>query len=214
VPDRFEITDWATRVCEDLDFGVARQWLAENPERKACGYLPVYAPREVLHATGFLPVGIHGAGDRLEIIRGDAFYQSYICHLPRSIIEMAQSGRLDMLSAVLFPSTCDVIRNLSGMWQILYPDVYVRYLDLPQVMEKETGVLFWENELRVLRRELSEVAGRPQDDEALRDAITIGNAARRLVRDLYRLRRDGRGRRGCGVLPGVWKERFFLGSRG
>ena len=69
---------------------------------------------------------------RAQIIRGDAFYQSYICHLPRSVVEFAESGRLDFLSAALFPSTCDVIRNLSGMWQLLYPEMYVRYLDLPE----------------------------------------------------------------------------------
>src|SRR5450759_4061297 len=129
---RGEVVEWARDIYDDLDFSVVRRWLDEHPTGKAGGYLPVYAPREVLHATGFLPVGIHGGGDRLEIIRGDAFYQSYICHLPRSVIELAQSGRLDMLSAVLFPSTCDVIRNLSGIWKLLYPDVYVSLIHISE----------------------------------------------------------------------------------
>ncbi len=64
-----------------------------------------------------LPVSILGGGDRLEIIRGDAYFQSYICHIPRSTIELALSGRLDVLDGMLFPSICDVIRNLSGMWR-------------------------------------------------------------------------------------------------
>jgi benzoyl-CoA reductase subunit C len=187
---RSEIVDWATGVCEDLEFGFARNWLAEHPGRKACGYLPVYAPREIIRACGMLPVGIHGGGDRLEIIRGDAFYQSYICHLPRSIIELAQSRRLDFLSAVLFPSTCDVIRNLSGMWQVLHPSVYVRYLDLPQVADPDMGGPFWRRELETLFRELGEVTGKPGTEETLREAIAIGNATRRLVRDLYQGRCD------------------------
>src|SRR5512143_1659912 len=136
---RAAIVDWAAEVVEDLDFSAARAHLAERPGRKASGYLPVYAPREVVRAAGMLPVGIHGGGDRLEIIRGDAYYQSYICHLPRSVIELAQSGRLGFLSAVLFPATCDVIRNLSGMWKLLYPDVYVRYIDVPQVSQPEAA---------------------------------------------------------------------------
>ncbi|NOY25249.1 MAG: benzoyl-CoA reductase subunit C, partial [Oligoflexia bacterium] len=94
---------------EDLDLTVVKDWLAAEPGRHACGYLPVYVPREVIHAAGMLPVGIHGGGS-MEIIRGDAYYQSYICHLPRSVVELALTGRLDCLSAVLFPSTCDVIR--------------------------------------------------------------------------------------------------------
>jgi benzoyl-CoA reductase subunit C len=43
---------------------------------------------------GVLPVGIMGGGD-IEIIRGDAYYQSYICHIPRSTIELGLDGSLD-----------------------------------------------------------------------------------------------------------------------
>ncbi len=187
---RAAIVDWARALYEDLDFAAVRGWLAEHPGRKAAGYLPVYAPREVIRASGLLPVGIHGGGDRLEIIRGDAFYQSYICHLPRSVIELAQSGRLDMLSAVLFPSTCDVIRNLSGMWKLLFPATYVRYIDVPQVMSPGTGGAFWEGELRCLARDLGEVSGTPASDTALRESIARYNDARRWVRALYRARRE------------------------
>jgi len=189
-PTRTAVVDWAREVYDDLNFSAARQWLEDNPGRMAGGYLPVYAPREVLHATGFLPLGIHGAGDRLEIIRGDAFYQSYICHLPRSIIELAQSGRLDMLSAVLFPATCDVIRNLSGMWKLLYPEVYVRYIDVPQVADPAIGADFWEGELRRLLTDLGEVSGRPASDDGLRRTIAVYNEMRDTIRTLYRVRQE------------------------
>ena len=85
---RASIIDWARGLYEDLDFNGVRTWLEQNPGAKAVGYLPVYAPRELIHACGMLPVGIHGAGDQMEIIKGDAFYQSYICHLPRSVAEL------------------------------------------------------------------------------------------------------------------------------
>ncbi len=187
---RKNVLDWAFEIYEDLDFAAVRGWLEANPGRKAAGYLPVYAPREVIRAAGMLPVGIHGGGERLEIIKGDAFYQSYICHLPRSVIELAQSGRLSMLSAVLFPSTCDVIRNLSGVWQLLSPETYVRYLDLPQVADPEIGADFWRGELATLLSELSDVSGMPASEAALREAIATDNAARALIRELYRARRE------------------------
>jgi benzoyl-CoA reductase subunit C len=187
---RTAVVDWARGQYEDLDFASVRAWLAAEPGRKAGGYLPVYAPREVLHATGFLPVGIHGAGDRLEIIRGDAFYQSYICHLPRSVIELAQSGRLDMLSAVLFPSTCDVIRNLSGIWKLLYPEVYVRYVDVPQVPDPAAAADFWAGELRRLLHDLGAVSGRRASDADLRRTLGLYNEMREMVRSLYRARRE------------------------
>jgi len=187
---RTEIVDWARSCFEDLDFGVAREWLAGEDGRRAVGYLPVYAPRELIHAAGMLPVGIYGGGDQIEIIRGDAYYQSYICHLPRSVIELAQSGRLDFLSGMLFPSTCDVIRNLSGMWKLLYPDVYVRYLDLPQQRNRELGGSFWLGELHTLARDLGEVAGREIDDQDLSRSIALYNDVRALIGRLFAVRRD------------------------
>jgi benzoyl-CoA reductase subunit C len=187
---RAEIVDWATEVAEDLEFAEARRWTEDAPSRKACGYLPVYAPREVIRAAGMLPVGVHGGGDRLEIIKGDAFYQSYICHLPRSVVELAQSGRLSFLSAMLFPATCDVIRNLSGVWQLLYPELYVRYLDLPQIAEPELAADFWRGELERLARELSEVSGVGATRARLCEAIRAGNEARSVIRELYRVRRE------------------------
>jgi benzoyl-CoA reductase subunit C len=187
---RGAVVEWARDIYDDLDFTVVRRWLEEHPDGRAGGYLPVYAPREVLHAAGFLPVGIHGGGDRLEIIRGDAFYQSYICHLPRSVIELAQSGRLDMLSAVLFPSTCDVIRNLSGIWKLLYPDVYVRYVDVPQIPDPGAAADFWEGELRRLLADLGEVSGHRPTDEDLRRSIALYNETRQMIRTLYAVRRE------------------------
>ena len=184
---RIQIVDWATEIYEDLDFTAARQWLDEHPGRKAAGFLPVYAPKEIIHAAGMLPVGIHGNG-AIEIIRGDAYYQSYICHLPRSVVELAESGRLDFLSAALFPSTCDVIRNLSGMWQILFPDMYVRYLDLPQVADPELGSRFWQRELNVIREGLGRVAEVDIDDERLRTSVAVYNEVRKVIGQLYELR--------------------------
>ncbi|HEX5134525.1 MAG TPA: benzoyl-CoA reductase subunit C [Thermoanaerobaculia bacterium] len=187
---RATLVDWARAAAEDFEFTAAREWLSERPGRKAAGYLPVYAPREVIRASGLLPVGVHGAGEQVEIIRGDAFYQSYICHLPRSVIELAQSGRLSFLSAMLFPSTCDVIRNLSGVWQLLYPDLYVRYLDLPQVFDPRVALEFWAGEIRTLAADLGAISGEPATDRTWREAIELQNRARSLVRKLYAARRD------------------------
>jgi benzoyl-CoA reductase subunit C len=187
---RSDVVDWALECYYDLEFRVAREWLEAEDGRTAAGYLPVYAPREIIHACGMLPVGIYGGGDQIEIIRGDAFYQSYICHLPRSVVELAQSGRLDFLSAALFPSTCDVIRNLSGMWQLLFPDTYVRYLDLPHQRNTELGGAFWERELRTLLRDLGEVSGHQATDDDMAASIVVYRELRHLILDLYRTRRD------------------------
>jgi benzoyl-CoA reductase subunit C len=173
---------------EDLDFNAVKQWKAAAPGRKAIGYLPIYVPREIVHAAGMLPVGIFGGGDQLEVIQGDAYYQSYICRIPRSTVELGLTGRLDCLDGVLFPSICDVIRNLSGMWQIMFKDKYVKYFDLPQNYDDATGGQFYRHEMEALRKDLSSLAGRPVTDENLNASIAVYNDNRKAVRELYAYR--------------------------
>jgi benzoyl-CoA reductase subunit C len=174
----------------DLDFAAARRWKEAAPGRKVVGYLPVFCPREVVHAAGALPLGISGAGDWLEVIRGDAYYQSYLCHIPRSTVELAVSGRLDFVDGMLFPSTCDVIRNLSGVWRMLNPDCYVRYVDVPQNYDAEIGGRFWEGELRAIAAELGALTGVEVTDARLAASIRAYDDNRRAVESMYALRRD------------------------
>lgn len=184
-----ELTRRAEELYNDLDLTAVRAWKDAQPGRKAVGHMPIYVPRELIHAAGMLPVGVVGGGDRLEIIRGDAYFQSYICHIPRSTIELALSGRLDVLDGMLFPSICDVIRNLSGMWTMLFPQRYVRYVDVPQNYDTAVGGAYWRTELEILRDDLGRLAGGPIRDEALRRSIAVYNENRRAVRDLYAARR-------------------------
>ena len=166
-----------------------RAW-KERTGGLAVGFTPVYAPRELLHAQGVLPVGLVGSGDDLEIIRGDAYYQSYICHIPRSTVERGLNGSLDCLDGMLFPAICDVMRNLSGIWTTLFPDRLVRYLDLPQDFDPAMGGLFWRGVLVELAEALEGIGARPLAPEALRRSIEVYNAHRREVRALYDLRRE------------------------
>ena len=180
----------ANALFEDLSFTSARQWKAAEPSRKVVGYMPIYVPREIIHAAGMLPLGIVGGGDQLEVIHGDAYYQSYICRIPRSTIELGVSGRLDFVDGMLFPSICDVIRNLSGMWKLMFPKVYSRYFDVPQNYRDDIGGNFYINELAELRNDLGEPRGKPITDDELRSSIAVYNENRKLIRELYALRAE------------------------
>lgn len=183
-----ELLAQARSLSDDLDFTAVKRWKEAEPGRKAVGHLPTYVPRELIHAAGMLPVGVVGGGDRLEIIRGDAYFQSYICRIPRSTIELALSHRLDVLDGMLFPAICDVIRNLSGMWSMIFPDRYVHYVDLPQNFDPAVGGLFWRRELETLRTDFEALSGRTITDDALRASIAVYNENRAAIRDLYRAR--------------------------
>ena len=182
------IVERCQALFDDLDFGAVKAWKAAAPDRKAIGYMPVYVPRELIHAAGMLPVGILGGGDSLEVIQGDAYYQSYICRIPRSTIELGLTGRLDCLDGMLFPSICDVIRNLSGMWQILFKDKYVKYFDVPQNYQDEVGGNFYREEMQALREDLGRLRGAAVSDAELNASIAVYNDNRAAVRELYAYR--------------------------
>ena len=190
IPATAAIVARATALFEDLSFTAAREWKAAAAGRKVVGYMPIYVPREIIHAADMLPLGILGGGDQLEVIHGDAYYQSYICRIPRSTIELGVSGRLDFVDGMLFPSICDVIRNLSGMWKMMFPNVYVRYFDVPQNYRDDIGGNYYINELAELRHDLGELRGAPITDAELRRSIALYNENRRLVRELYALRAE------------------------
>ncbi|RLA38445.1 MAG: benzoyl-CoA reductase subunit C [Gammaproteobacteria bacterium] len=173
---------------EDLHFSASREWKAADPGRKVIGYMPVYVPVELIHAAGMLPLGIMGGGDQMEVIHGDAYYQSYICRIPRSTIELGIAKRLDFVDGMLFPSICDVIRNLSGMWKLMFPDTYVRYIDVPQNYKDDIGGLFYQQEMRELLEGLEELSGRKVSDDDLRNSIKVYNENRALIREIYKQR--------------------------
>lgn len=168
--------------------GVAR-W-KQRTGGLAVGYLPIWVPRELFHALGVLPVPVMGAGEDLEIIRGDAYYQSYICHLPRSVIELGLNGSLDALDGMVFPATCDVIRNLSGMWKLKFPRVLAVYLDVPQDFDPDVGGAFFRHELMALVDQLVARGARPLTDANLRASIAVYAAERVQVDRLQELRRS------------------------
>jgi benzoyl-CoA reductase subunit C len=173
----------------DVSLGAVARWKAEHPGRLAIGYLPVYVPRPLLEAQGCLPVALFGGGDEVEIIRGDSCFQSYICHLPRSMVELQMRGDLDVLDGFLFPSICDVVRNLAGMWNLLAPGRWTAYLDLPQNFDPEVGGAFYVGEMRRIAGELEARGAWPLADEALADALAVEDRRRAALAALAALRR-------------------------
>jgi benzoyl-CoA reductase subunit C len=175
---------------DDVDLASVRRWKKAGTGRRALGYMPIYIPAEILHAADVLPVGIIGGGDRIDVIRGDAYFQSYICRIPRSTIELGLTGKLDVLDGMLFPAICDVIRNLSGVWQILFPDRFIRFVDFPQNFDAEVGGRFYRTHLSELAHDVARLSGVPYDADRLRHSIALYDDNRRLVRALHEARRD------------------------
>lgn len=184
------IIDECKSLAFDLNFTSAKDWKKESADRVLVGYLPIYIPREIIHAVNGLPVGIMGAGDRKQIIKGDAYYQSYICHLPRGIVEMALDTNLENFDGFLFPSICDCIRNLSGMFKIAKKGKFTRYFDYPQNFEKHIGGTFYRELMETILHDIFQLNGAKLTSENLNHSISLYNRNRQLIETIYNVRQN------------------------
>ncbi len=174
----------------DLNFSRAKEWKKNNPAGVVVGYMPIYFPREILHAAGALPVGIFGGGDRKQIIKGDAYYQSYICHIPRSIIELALDKHTEHFDGYIFPSICDVIRNLSGTFKQQKIGKFVKYMDFPQNFLPEIGGVFYQQEMQHVLEYVKSINGKEVTSDDLNHSIELYNKNRKLIDFIYEIRQE------------------------
>jgi benzoyl-CoA reductase subunit C len=177
-------------VVEDIDFASVRTWKDSHPGARAIAYFPVYAPCELIHAAGMLPIGLSGAGDRLDIQHADARFGSFICSIVKTTTEMAMTGHLDCFDGLLFSTICDSARNLCFVLKRNHPQMYIDFLHLPQNPSSLATVDFLVGEYRRLLAELERLGGSKITDEAIRSSISVYNRNRFLIRQLYEFRRQ------------------------
>ena len=131
-----------------------------------------------------------GGGDNKQIIKGDAYYQSYICHIPRSIMEIALDKHMDHIDGFIFPSICDVIRNLSGIFKQKKIGKFVKYMDFPQNFLPQIGGVFYQQEIEHVLKYIKEINGVEVTTEALNNSIELYNKNRQLIDFIYKIRQD------------------------
>lgn len=165
----------------------------KHPGIGAFAIFPVYAPQEIIHAAGLLPFGIFGAGTKIEITIADSRFQSFICSIAKSTLELFLLGEMDEFTGSVFSSICDTARNLASVVKRNVPDMYVEYLHLPQNMASEGSLAYTIHEYERFRKNLEERVGKPITTEAISNSLEIYNRVRSLTHDLYQHRRDNPG---------------------
>lgn len=172
----------------DPDFGRLRALAEESPPKRLVGCFPVYTPEEIVMACGMVPVHLYGAGGLVEIDHADSRMQSFVCSISRSTLELGLTGRLDMLEGMLFPSVCDVSRNLSGLWQRNFPGRLAEYVHWPENVDSPHALSYLRGDFERLAGLLSERSGTRPDDDAYHAAFDLLNRRRALVDEVYALR--------------------------
>jgi len=163
-----------------------RGWQSRYPDRRAMGYLCTYAPLEILHAAGFVPVRLMQLSRSVAL--ADAHLPSFSCALARTVTERMLTRELDFLAGVLFVHTCDTMQCAADVWRMAKPPFKVLNFSLPTVLSSAGARNYLLEELRHLREALQNGFGVAISDEALRASIGVYNKQRRLLTELYERR--------------------------
>jgi benzoyl-CoA reductase subunit C len=184
------IVQLCREIVDDKEFSAVKQWLKQHPGRKAVGCFQVYSPVELIHAAGMLPMGILGAGNQIEITHADSRFQSFVCSIVKSTLELGLTHRIDFLSGAIFHSICDPARNLASVFTRNFPDLFVEYIHFPQNMASPLGAQYLEHEYQRVLDRLEGLAGRRVTPEDLNRSIALYNRIRGITRELYQIRSE------------------------
>lgn len=167
--------------------------IADNPKKAmddykaetgkgAVGIMPVYAPEELVHAAGFLPVGIWGG--KRNVSKARAYLPPFACSIMQIVMEMQLEGVYDDLETVIFSVPCDTLKCLSQKWKGTSETIVFTH---PQNRKLESANSFLVREYEIIKDKLEKALGVEITKEALTNSIEVYNENRRVMREFSEL---------------------------
>ncbi|MCX6000712.1 MAG: 2-hydroxyacyl-CoA dehydratase family protein, partial [Chloroflexi bacterium] len=163
----------------------ARELKAEG--KKVIGYFCTFTPVEMLTAAGVLPFRITGSmKDQMTLV--DGYLETIACPFTRSALDLALNGKYSFLDGFVIPHACDNIVKLYDIWPHYIKHEYAHFVNVPHTTSLPS-LEFFEAELATFRRSLERYVGHGISSDELNQSIRPHNEQRRLVRQLYELRK-------------------------
>ena len=164
----------------------ARRW-KERTGGKVLGYFCTYVPEEIPYAAGVLPVRILGSHEPQDVTEPHIF--GMFCPFCRDCLAQGLKGRYDYLDGIMIAQSCLHIRQAFTSWQKHVPTSYSYYLPFPHGVQSKRAYPYLAGELEAFQRSIEEWTGRTISDQELTQSIDTYNTSRRLLREVYELRR-------------------------
>ena len=164
----------------------ARQWLAKN-DGAVVGCFCSYVPEELIYAAGLLPVRVLGSHEPQDVTEPHIF--GMFCPFCRDVLAQGLKGRYDYLSGIVLAQSCLHLRQAFTSWRNHVPADYQFYLYMPNKLQTEHARAYHSGELAKFRKSLERWTGRTITDEKLRGAVDLCNENRRLMHEVYDLRK-------------------------
>jgi len=168
---------------------------ARSEGAKVVGYFPGgYVPEEIIYASGAIPVCLAHGGDVRAAGEGLAVLPHIICPFIRAQVgelRLKSNPYYTMIDLLVVPSTCQHMRKVADVLELSQPELIFK-LGVPYEPGDGFSLSFFKERLDDLRAGLAELTGVPVTDEALREAMTLYNRMRGLLKSISLLRTQAR----------------------
>ena len=169
----------------------AEDWRSRR-HGKVIGTFPMNFPTELVHASGALPTIIQE--DRAPITAGRGMLYEFYCAYTRSISDQAVTEKLDFVDGFFFVDHCISLIGAVDAMRYALPDKPMFLAQFIASMDEPWSEPVVRSKLESLLAQLRDFTGAAISDEDLSNSIRACNRNRRLLRQLYALRRTGRTR--------------------
>lgn len=155
--------------------------------KPSVGWTSIYTPEEIYYAAGIITFRITGETG-IDTTDADAVLSHNFCSYVLSCLSEGLSGVYEFSDGIVFVDACDTRKRLYEAWCHNIKEKYSFFLELPKVINQVTREYF---RLQVLRLvESVEVAFKCKiTEQQLRCAIDLYNESRRLMQQIYELRK-------------------------
>lgn len=166
--------------------------IADNPRKAmddykketgkgAVGIMPVYCPEEIVHAAGYLPIGMWGA-QKKQISKARTYLPPFACSIMQSVMELQLEGVYDDLEAVLFSVPCDTLKCMSQKWNRPVPAIVFTHPQNRKIA-KDAANVFAREEFNIVKEKLEDILDVHISNKAIKNSIAVYNENRAACRE-------------------------------
>jgi len=167
----------------------AEEWKSKTGG-KVIGYFCTYIPEELLYAANILPVRIFGSHDSRIVTLSEAhIYPTMYCPFCRDCLASGLAGKYKYLDGIVLGQSCLHMRQSYHTWAANIPVEFKHNLAIPHGVQNPEAVDHYLNEMLIFKGALEEWLGKEISMDKVREAVEVVNENRRLLRELYELRK-------------------------
>lgn len=166
--------------------------IADNPRKAmddykketgkgAVGIMPVYCPEEIVHAAGYLPIGMWGA-QKKQISKARTYLPPFACSIMQSVMELQLEGVYDDLEAVIFSVPCDTLKCMSQKWNRPVPAIVFTHPQNRKIA-KDAANVFAREEFNIVKEKLEDILDVHISNKAIKNSIAVYNENRAACRE-------------------------------